>query len=465
MNNKNINIIIKFAEIDDITFQQKGDGWIKVFTQLLKNAIALHTDQTVRIIHKSENEVIDLQEFEGADAVIYILSPAFIFSSNLKQEISNLEKELYFNIELLNTKIIKVLKGPVNEEDIPMTIALGSYYPFFKYTDSLSEEYETLISEEQNPNDRARFWDSLTDIVYDLLRLLKIPNTKDIIPEGKQSVFLSSKHKQNFWERLEIKRELKDFGIDVLPDSDYSVEVKYLDDPNAFYINKSKIAIHFPEEFIPFDADKLAKISANSEIERLIWFNPEMEMETETNRTYNELKRNLKNLDHVEAVETNIQELKIIIKEKMMKNTTTSNDTILKREKDTRYLYLITGHVEENKNIQRITDLIELQGVKVLFSYHIEDPSYRRKVHFEYLKEAEYCLVLFGEEPVEWLLANLKEIEKSAGFSRNTPLLNKGIITNQLDLPTELIHDKEDFILLNLDSTFDSNTINDFLNS
>jgi hypothetical protein len=457
-----INIIIKYAEIDDISFEKKEKGWVSTFADILKSTLKLYTDRRIRMFFKSEVELIDMEEFDAASAVIYVMSPAFIFSSNIRQEISILEKELYFNIELLNSKIFKVLKGPVAQTDIPMTIALGSYYQFFNYRNELDGEYDTVEMNDTQLNLSEIYWNSVSDIIYDLLSIVDTDGENRLVPKESKTMFLGSTVFQNVWYRNRIKRELRDYGVKILPDSDYSVEVKYLDEPDSFYIGKSSLAIHFPDEFAPIENGRVNSIASNPHVNRLIWFNQEIEVDSDKQRFYAELKRTIKNYNHIEIVESNLQELKSIIKDKLFNALNRTDLQFFIKERNKQYVYLITESDLAEEEIEDLKKMLTTPTIDVLVLSEKSDLALRRKMHYEFLVSAEFALIYCSGEHQDWLLSNLKELKKATGYKRNTPLLNYGIITKSVDLKIDLKNQTDNIRHIALSGDNGNTSIEDF---
>ena len=432
---KEIKLIVKFAEIDNKPYSEEHDGWVSCFVKNLEQTLDFYFRQTISVELRKETDSINEKDFENSDSIIYILSPAFIFSSNIAGDISAIEKAVHFNTDYMNAKIHKVLKGPVNTNDLPVTISMGTFHYFYQTAHQEEDSYETLFDWDDSTLVRNKYWESFTNLLFDLLKSLKHRKQEHFIPKNEQVIFLGAGDDRQLWNRTNLLGEMKARGVKVLPDHDHSIEVKHLNEPIKFYLKQSNLAVHFPEEFLPLDKSKLQVLTDLNWLKRYIWFDPESEKELEKKKQYDELKQKLKNLDHIEAISSGIEELKEIIFAGASRNQTEGTEA---QEADLPRLYLISdGHFPEEKKREIIQCLRE-QNVE-LFLHREEKVQERRTRHYQYLKEADYCLICYNGGSPEWIQANVNEVKKSVGLNpEKIGKLKLGIIIGKGDIPDHL---------------------------
>lgn len=434
-----INIAVKFAEIDNQPYTDGDSGWVSELVVILEQSLTFYFQRPLNIILKKETELISEQDFEQLDSIIYIMSPAFQMSSNITAEISAIEKALLFNTDYLNFKIHKVLKGPVEVKELPATISMGTFHYFYKTGNEAGSTYETLFVGDNAAGARSKYWESFTNLLFDLLKNLKHPKAGHFTPEGVQTIFLGPGDVGQLWSRTNLFGELISRGVKVLPDHDYSIEVRHLNEPVKYYLKKSNFAICFPEDYIPPDKHKLKELEDLTWLKRYIWFDPEAEKEPEKKKQYDELKQKLKNLDHVEAISSGLEELKeIIFAASQIKQ---EQKEVQEAEDDVRprpVVYLIVSDQFPKERKEEIIHYLNELNVRMLLSGN-EKVQDKRAIHYQNLQNAACCLICYDGNNPEWLRANINEVRKSAAYhADSTHRVTIGIMTGVSEIPAEV---------------------------
>lgn len=458
---KEIKIALKFADIDNKPFSEEHEGWVSCFAKMLRQTVEFYFNRPVVLNFKTESELISEQDFEALDAIIYILSPAFLFSSNIATEISAIEKAVFFNAEYINSKIHKVLKGPVNSNDLPTTISLGTFHYFYQTASTEESTYETLFDWDHSPLVRGKYWESFTNLLFDLLKSLHHEKKDRFIPKNDYTIYLGPGDIAQLWNRTNLLGDFNSRGVKVLPDHDHSIEVKHLKGPVKFYLTKSDLAIHFPEEFLPLDKLKLQELSDLPGLKRYIWFDPESEKELEKKKQYDELKQKLKNLEHVEAISSGIEGLKEII---FATSGKTEQQEALLEEPEKACLYLIFSENISEERKSMIINSLNKHAIH-LFILEKEKVHERRIKHYQYLKKSSFCLIYYDGKKPEWLLANINEVKKSVGLNiGKSQAIKLGIIAEMEEMPEEIKENANSFKFISgLPHTLEED-LNDFVN-
>lgn len=439
-------ILIKYTQNDNIAATDQDTGWVDMFCNLLKQTLKRELDEPPNFILKPETELITAEEFEKVDIILYILSPAFIFSSNLNQDVTDLEQAFSFDVPLLNKKIKKVLKAPINEEDIPLSISTPNYFYFYQYTDTFEKEYETFEGWNEYADNTA-FWNAFSDVISSIKGAL----TKTEEEKGSQEkIFLSNKNKAYAREREIIKRELKAYGYLIYPDDDYSIEASYMEDPELFYMEKCKLAIHFPDEFIPLTSEERNKsFSKNKEQARFIWFNPEKSLNPDVHKSYTELKVSLKAFNQIEVVESPIEEFKDILKDKLWGRE--SSDKKLEINQNGKKQYYV---ISDNSNIlEDLSGINELKQVHIQYITENTTVSEYRNKHYNLLRTADSFVIINSRENEKWLRSITNEVMKAPGLYRTKNIESKHILTqSDKEVAPEIARQFQITVVNNMDS-------------
>ncbi|ADR20872.1 hypothetical protein MATR_15020 [Marivirga tractuosa] len=424
MSKKNYHIIIKFTPNDNISAADQQKGWVDYFADFLKAGINYQLKNKVDITYKSELDLITKNDFDNANLIFYVLSPAMVFASNINQDSAELEQAYNFDIPLINSKIKKVFKAPVNIADLPLSLSTPTYYRFYDHGILNEEDYQTFEGWNKF-QDNENYWKVFADVLLDTLKILGGQET--LI---KNTVFISDKNKSYYEARNTIKRELKAYETEIFPDEDFSIEANYMEDPELFYLKKCNMALHFPDEFIDLtNEEKRTAFNKLPSLRRLIWFNPAEGLKPEKKAKYNELKVQLKPYQNIEAVETTIEELKDIIKDNLHK----INQSIeLKEESLKKIIYIISDTRIEGASIKELNqDKSIEENFELKIIDFVENVTEYRHLHYELLRNADYFIILYFKNNLPWLNSMSSEIRKAPGFRNDKDILGKYIIYGQ----------------------------------
>ncbi len=436
------SIIIKFTENDNIPSEEGKKGWVDYFADLLHTSLQYQINGIIEINKKSETELISATEFDATDLVLYIVSPAFIFSSNINQDAEIFEKAFNFDIPYINSKLKKVLKAPIKLEDLPLSLSTPTYYQFFEVLNAASSEYNTFEGWSQY-QDNNEFWEVFADVISDTLTTFSLVEETDI---GK--IFISNKNTSYYKYRNNIKRELKAFNVGIYPDEDFSIESSYMEDADAFFINKSNIALHFPDEFIELTTEsRTAAFEKLPEKKRYIWFSPLETIIPEKKAKYNELKIQLKPYQNIESIESPIEELKVILKHKLL---SPEEQTEKATQKEILYIISDSDINDKLRFLIQESDAIKRKfEVKILSS--VQNVADYRLMHYNLLRTADSFMILYFKHNIEWLKTMMSEIRKAPGFDREKAIQGKYILTSTNSIPEQYIN--QQFKLITVKNT------------
>lgn len=421
MSKQHYHIIIKSTPNDNISAADQEKGWVDYFADFLKTGINYQLKNPVSFIFKSELDLITKEDFDHSDLIFYILSPAMVFASNINQDSAELEQALNFDIPLINSKIKKVFKAPVEISDLPLSLSTPTYYRFYDHGLLNEEDYQTFEGWNEY-QDNENYWKVFADVLLDTLKILKGEET--II---KNTVFISDENKSYYEARNTIKRELRANQTEVFPDEDFSIEANYMEDPELFYMKKCSMALHFPDEFIDLtNEEKRKSFNKLPSLRRLIWFSPSEGLKPEKKAKYNELKVQLKPYQNIEAVESTIEELKDIIKDNLIKVNQAAE---IQEESLKKVIYIISDTRIKNQNsADFVNDKSVEQNFDLKIIDNVENVTAYRHLHYELLRKADYFFILYFKNNLPWLNSMSSEIKKAPGFRNEKDILGKYVI-------------------------------------
>jgi len=439
------SIIVKFTQNDNIPSSTYDKGWVDFFIDFLKTSLKYQITGNIEVVRKSETELISAEDFNTSDLILYILSPAFVFSSNINQDAEILETAFNFDIPFINNKVKKVFKAPVKIEDLPLSLSTPTYYRFYDLNEGNSNEYATYEgwNEYQTNNE---YWHVFADVVSDALKVFSQDENKSI---GK--IYISNKSDNYFKYRNTLKRELSAFDVEIFPDEDFSIEANYMDDPEIFFMKKCNLALHFPDEFLELTSE--SRSSAFSKLPdklRYIWFNPLETLIPERKAKYDELKIQLKPYQNIEAIESPIEELKSILKSKLLAPTSAETKEVIQKD----IIYVLSDTKIDTKLrdlIQETEPITSKYEVKILSN--VQNVADYRLMHYDLLRKADRFMIFHFKNNSEWLKTMVSEIRKAPGFNREKPIAGKYIVTSTNNIPESYVN--QQFKLINIEQPSD----------
>ncbi|MCC5920667.1 MAG: hypothetical protein LAT68_05700 [Cyclobacteriaceae bacterium] len=425
-------IRIKYAEVDDLSFSTDQKGWVETFAKHLLQCLELYTEESYIELHLDSTNRVKQDLLTRFDATVYVLSPSFTSSTNVRNEVKRIEQELEYNLDSLNRKLFKVLKAPIKESMIPVSISMGKYYYF--YVSSDSDNYQT-ISASSVEDQKDYYWESLGSLVIDILNAIGWDATSDWRPKSGKSVYLGKCDDAQQRYRNSLVMELESFGFQVLPDHYHSTEILHLENRIAYFLNKSEYAIHFPEEFI----DSEGSIDLNLEdkdIKRFIWFNSEVKADAKNENAFYLMRQKLKEEDQIETVNCAIEEFKDILLDKKL-------NIAIKEERVQPLIYLISSFSDNHEIKKRINIQAQKFGLDVEELDFDHSAIENRNFHMSLLKRAMACILLYDGNNYNWLWANVNEVKKSIGLGRLEALSLAIIAPDSVDLREDVLDDIE----------------------
>jgi hypothetical protein len=191
---------------------------------------------------------------------------------------------------------------------------------------------------------------------------------------------------------------------------------------------QNNIADIFTTEMVAYNE----KHNNEKPFSRLIWLSPDLKNVSERQRLFIEdIKSKAAMLDEAEVLQIQLQELKAIIKEELLtggrinfrKYTQLSDAELASSEKQ---VYLISDKADF-KASEKLAELLEKQGIRVLKPVFEGDVSEIRTVHQENLRRCDGSIIYYGEANSEWIRTKLSDLLKAPGLGRSKPLKVKAV--------------------------------------
>ena len=462
MNNMDVNkeILLCYAEADDVPVESGLKGWITNFHKFLSTLLSQISRDvpTIKLVTESNFSGVD---FESSGAVLAVTTPNLAKQKDFTAALNAYGKRKRSSGDLVLGGIasfFKVLKGPYDPDGY-----------FKEYIDLISYDFYLIDPLTGDPQEFTRFfgsdaersyWMKLVDMAYDINQLL-INQQKGLVDEEEfprdKTVYLASTGVDMVIQRDIIKRELNRHGYKVMPNHSLPKEAKALDRMVREDLTKCRLAIHMVGEDYGYKpkGSELSVVDIQNRIasehtfqmveynkknekkepfSRLVWVSPDLKNVTERQKIFIEdLKSDAASLEEAEVLQITLQELKTIVREELVtggrfksKRDIQGLESSRKEEDKTQIIYLIHDK-RDGADIEEMNKYLEAQGYKVVSPSYEGDLVDLRYIHQENLRRCDASIIYFGSSTEDWIKTKLQDLLKAPGFGRIKPLKAKAV--------------------------------------
>lgn len=411
--------------------------WLKGFLKILEKLLGRLYSNFDGIITSSElrDGGIDYSVLDSCHALI-----VFLLFDNSSDEWKNEVKKL---IDINPHKTVLVKFGDV---DVPegLTIDITRHISF-KGIDTANENFMS----------KSFYSDGALNVfmpkIFDLAFEIHSKTAKDYseVQEGSQKkVYLAHVSEDQLENRNIIKRELQEYGYQVVPGSELPDTKQEFEAAVKEILNGCILSIHiFGDEYGEMlDDEAISKIEfeniiaamyfedigSEKKFSRIIWMPQDMNLIDEKQRArLEQLKINPILLSGAEVFQTPLEYLKSFIRIKLdeLSEDKTSDvaDDSLKES-----VYIISEKEDIDNNSELITKIEELGFEAILPDFSSTDLNPFR-VHKEKLVKSDNVLILSLNDNIFWLQSKIKDIVKAPGFGRENDFNVKAVLTSAVN--------------------------------
>jgi len=453
-------ILLCYAEADDIPVESGLKGWISNFHKFLSTLLSQISRDVPEIKLVTEANFASINMLE-AGAVLAVTSPNLTKNQEFVSALNAYGQSRRQNDQLVLggiSSFFKILKGAYDPDGY-----------FKEYVDLISYDFYLIDPLTGDPQEFTRFfgsdaersyWMKLVDMAYDINQLF-INYTKGLIDEEEfpreKTVYLASTGVDMVIQRDIIKRELMRHGYKVMPNHSLPKEVKLLDRMVREDLTKCRLAIHMVGEDYGYKPkgselsvvdlqNRIASehtfqmVEHNKEEEkkdlfsRLVWVSPDLKNVTERQKIFIEdLKSDAASLEEAEVLQITLQELKTIVREELVtggrfqKRVDIQGLTSKVEEEDTSQLIYLIHDKRDGEETEELEKYLIAQGYKVVSPTYEGDLVDLRYIHQENLRRCDGSIIYYGSSTEDWIKTKLQDLLKAPGFGRIKPLKAKAV--------------------------------------
>ncbi|MCP4215686.1 MAG: hypothetical protein GY765_13615 [bacterium] len=359
-----VDIFISYAHIDNLSLKEGAQGWIAAFHKALEIRLAQLIGEKPRIWRDQKLQGNDffgdeiVKQFPHTAMMISILSPRYLKSEWCTKEV----KEFYsaatkgIGTRVGNkSRILKIIKTRVPFDAHPPEIVDTLGYEFY-ITDEATGKAKELHERSAGQLEHL-YWGKLDDIAHDIRDLLEdlkeskclpastnIDSKTEIKTDGKTdgkteseaspddalTVYLAETTSDLHEYRDMVKRQLRDSGYRVVPDSRLALVKKEFVESVEKYLEESVMSLHLvgskyglvPEgatkSIVSLQNDLAVKRSQTGQLHRLIWLMEDKTLSEGKQQGYIDTLRSSPEAQYkADLFETSIEDFKSAVLEKL----------------------------------------------------------------------------------------------------------------------------------------------------
>ena len=456
MLNQDVDILF-YIPFDKEKLNESDIKWITNLKFILEISLSQILKRETKCLLKFESEPL-------VDAKVYIQS--FINSDyNKKSVLQNLKSNNDINV----FHIYSEAKSVVQTKDLTCL----RIYNFF---DEQSGKILDLTSDINDISNNT--WLKISDISYEIGRLLKTQKTKkDII---KDKIYFAETSNDQIFNRNTLIREFKHQGYKIVPEKRLSNSIDKFSSSVQTLMEESIISIHLiGNNYAPLlDNIEISKVELQNDIfnevvsglenekgsiQRLVLIPPNIKPKSEKQRNYIEsFKRNIELHKNTEIIQTPIEDFKSIIQKRIDVVFNKSVETIKETSGSKNKCIYIINNDSNNKSVDEIKKSLQKQNID-----HVETQLGRNKIelikqHHRNLITCDGVIIVYSSQNEQWLNSKLIDIIKAPGIGRTTPFLLKAILVENTNNPNITVN-INDLLVINTNNKKEPNYMDLFL--
>jgi hypothetical protein len=439
-----IDILIIFADSDNIPQGKHNIGWTSQFKKFLEFMLIKVLDEKPKILLKGEYDSMTSPKLDNVGILIVVTSKNFAKSNSCLENLDGFYKSTQADPHQ-QKRIFKVFKTPMSSQEQPPRLKEMLGYEMYQLNAPSGELLE--YSDYFNNTSESQYWMEMVDLSYDVYdRLKELKNgPDDTVKElfTKKIVYLAETGRDLVVQRRILTRELQRNGYAVLPDKPLPSKVSELENIIRHSLQQSVMSIHLIggaygetpdgsdlsivdiQHRLAGEKSTYAKGKKES-FSRLIWISPNLSHASERQKIFIEkVKRDVEALEGAEILQTPLEDFKNMIREELVEVTERKTRT----ELSGRSIYLLYEKADHSE-VKPYIEAIEKSGFHVLIpSFEGEWLELRQK-HIENLLAFDAAIIYKGKSNDQWVRMKALDLLKAPGFGRKKPIAAKGIIAS-----------------------------------
>jgi hypothetical protein len=445
---------ISYAHIDNQPISDEDEGWISNFHELLQSMVSMKLGEKVNIWRDNKLRGTDIfsdeivQQFPKTAIFISVITPRYLNSEWCTKEVKEFHKVASesFGIRIENkSRILKVVKTPVDRDKLPVEVSEALGYEFYKMDENgRPKEFNKVFGDEY----ARAYLSRLDDLAYDIREIIDLINQslEEALPIAEvkvldepgrkvKNIYVAHSSYDMSGSRDQLIRELKSHGYDILPHESLPIYAEELRKEVHEALEKADLAIHLvgksygavpdgPEEksAIMLQNEIAAQQSTERGLSRLIWLSHAEQVEDKRQLQFvKSLNENSQAQYGAELIEGSLEDFKTAIFDKI-RQLEKQPDPSGEVDTEEKEIFLICDERDRKATIP-LRKYLKSMNFEVTIPLFEGDPADIRTDTEKHLRNADAIILYYGEGDAFWKRSKQNEIKKLSQFQREKPLL------------------------------------------
>jgi Domain of unknown function (DUF4062) len=437
---------ISYSHIDNVGLAHGSEGWVTNLHRALEIRVAQLLGKQPQIWRDPKLTGNDMfadtlvAQLAHVAVLITIVSPRYVRSEWTRRELIEFWKaaEAQGGVRLHDkARIFKVLKTPIPREMDPPELQPLLGYEFFKVDPNTgrTRELEEVFGEQAQRD----FWLRLDDLAHDIAALLEMLGGDLTLQvgeaTGKEGVFVAETTSDLREQRETIRRDLQQHGYRVFPAAGLPLSAPEMKVMLQEELAQCRMSIHLvgmnygmvPEgselSLVEIQNELAIERSKQGDFVRLLWMPNGLKVEDKRQAGVIErFKMDPRLGAEADLLETYLEDFKSVIYDRL-KTKPKAPEEVREpcADKCKGLVYLIYDPRDANAAKGYEDDLFR-RGFDVVRPTFEGDEADVRRDHEENLRVCDGVLILFGSANENWVRRKLREVQKSVGYGRTSPI-------------------------------------------
>jgi hypothetical protein len=437
-----IDILIVFADKDNVPADGQESGWVSQFRDFLDTMLTHLLGTRQNILIKGEYDSLTAPTMNNVGVLLTVMSRHFAQSTACIEHVETFRRNAEPGINFGN-RIFKIIKAPLSRAEQPTGLRALIGYEMYQIDSDTGEEipYKDYFSE-----DAARqYWMEIVDLSYDVGEVLDAMKSGSNKPKNignNKTIYLADTGHDLKVQRNIIARELQRNGHTVLPTQALPTNLEDLQRNIREMLSDCVMSIHLiGHDFgqVPDGSDRslqdVQNLLATERSEnakrlqepftRLIWIPPGTDQANDRQQDFiSSLKRDVESQEGTELLQVLLEDFKNVIREELVDGV----ERKLSTETTGQSVYIMHDEADRSA-VQPFIDLVKASGFEILVPNFDGELLTSRQHHIDNLRKLDAAIIFKGSVNNQWVRIKAFDLLKAPGFGRKKPIVGKAIVT------------------------------------
>lgn len=472
------DVFISYAHNDDDVFTGEQWGWVTRLHQDLEQRVRNYLGADVRFWRDSEirnNEDFAKKIFNRlmrTATFLSVLSPSFLQREWCKRELESFtghaESDMGVLVDQERSRIFKVEKMPIERSALPPLMQGTKTYRFYQ-PDPAQPKRTIELRPLLGGDYLRRYFEEMDELAKDIAAMLKGMAQSAVSSSASGSasanadrpVVYVAETTSDLDDKLgELRRDLKDRGYLVLPDSDLPYRAEGYKDKARDCLKRAVLSVHLVGAgygFVPegetksnvwLQHDLAMERAVDPNFLRLIWMPRDVAASDPRQRDFiSYLQDDAGAQQGADLLNGNVEELKTVIHDRLGKvrkeretarqrpapaaAVTTAAATPQRAPDEPLRVYIMCDAADcKSASLVALRKYLLSEGCEPMLPLQAENESEALQAHAENLGLCDGCVIFYGQGSPAWFEAKLRDLRKYLR-GRQPPVTAKAIYVAQ----------------------------------